>query len=284
MSINRLVILVGVAVSLSGTPTFEVSARDNKGAGESTANQSSTHLDHEGLVPFASEEGLERLARSEARTDFPHLANHFDAQTNGLFCGPTSVAIVLNALRSYTDRELPRDQSLISEADKEFLSKDFDPSVARYTPETVVANSPKPRATVFGKPMRNSAGESQKDFGFQLRQLEELLRKHGAKTSLHVVTDQMTEDKVVDVIKANLAEPDDYVLINYKRAAVGQEGGGHISPVGAYDAESNSFLVLDVNPAKVSWVWMPAKTLVAGMQTFDTVENRGFIQVSELQN
>jgi Phytochelatin synthase len=61
--------------------------------------------------------------------------------------------------------------------------------------------------------------------------------------------------------------------------AVGQRGGGHISPLGAYDAASDSFLVLDVNPASAGWVWMPTATLVQGMRTFDTVENRGYVVV-----
>jgi len=41
--------------------------------------------------------------------------------------------------------------------------------------------------------------------------------------------------------------------VNYKRSAIGQKGGGHISPLGAYDEISDSFLVLDVNPAS-SWL------------------------------
>ena len=55
---------------------------------------------------------------------------------------------------------------------------------------------------------------------------------------------------------------------------------GHISPLGAYDAQSDSFLVLDVNPAAGGWVWMPSATLIRGMRTFDTVENRGYVVVT----
>ena len=47
------------------------------------------------LVPFASDEGLVRLARSDARADFAALANQFEAQSNAAFCGPTTAAIVL---------------------------------------------------------------------------------------------------------------------------------------------------------------------------------------------
>jgi hypothetical protein len=44
-------------------------------------------------------------------------------------------------------------------------------------------------------------------------------------------------------------------------------------------AASDSFLVLDVNPANADWVWMPTKTLIKGMRTFDKIENRGYILV-----
>ena len=69
------------------------------------------------------------------------------------------------------------------------------------------------------------------------------------------------------------------MIVNYRREDVGQRGGGHISPLGAYDADSDSFLVLDVNPTSAGWVWMPTATLIKGMRTFDTLENRGYILV-----
>ena len=55
--------------------------------------------------------------------------------------------------------------------------------------------------------------------------------------------------------------------------------GGGVHPI-AYDDGSDSFLVLDVNPAAAGWVWMPAATLIRGMRTFDTLENRGYVLVS----
>jgi len=69
------------------------------------------------------------------------------------------------------------------------------------------------------------------------------------------------------------------VIVAYSRPAVGQAGGGHISPLGAYDQPSDSFLVMDVNPTSAGWVWMPAATLIKAMRTFDTVENRGYVIV-----
>ena len=73
----------------------------------------------------------------------------------------------------------------------------------------------------------------------------------------------------------------DYVIVNYDRATLGQTGGGHISPLGAYDQLSDSVLVLDVNPTGHPWVWVEATALFKAMATKDTVENRGYLLVRE---
>ena len=82
-------------------------------------------------------------------------------------------------------------------------------------------------------------------------------------------------------VAANLSSGDDYVLVNYARKALGQEGGGHISPLGAYDQRTDSFLIMDVNPNRAPWVWVRSDDLIAAVRTFDTVENRGYLLVSE---
>ena len=122
-------------------------------------------------------------------------------------------------------------------------------------------------------------GKTMRDVGFQLRQLEALLRANGAATRLVIVGASSTEADIREELRRNLERSGDYVIVNYIRSAVGQAGGGHISPLGAYDRDSDSFLVLDVNPASAGRVWMPPPTLVKGMRTFDTVENRGYIVV-----
>ena len=82
-------------------------------------------------------------------------------------------------------------------------------------------------------------------------------------------------------LTANLVTRNDFVLVNYARKSLGQEGGGHISPLGAYDERSDSFLIMDVNPNRAPWVWVETDALIAAMRTFDTVENRGYLLVSE---
>lgn len=229
------------------------------------------------LVPFASEEGLARLARSESRVDFPTLANQFEPQYNGAFCGPASAAIVLNTVYSRSE-DLPRDHTRLREEDLRFLPPGADPTVPRFTQDSVIDRGAKTRAQVLGEEVE-IGGKSVRDFGYQLRQFDELLRANGLATKLVVVSDTLPEAVVRSDLIDNLVGRDDYVIVNYLRRAVGQEGSGHISPLGAYDALSDSFLVLDVNPAAAGWIWMPASTLIDGMRTFDTLENRGYVLV-----
>ena len=101
---------------------------------------------------------------------------------------------------------------------------------------------------------------------------------------MRVVDDGADAEDVRREIVANLARRDDYVLVNYARKALGQPGGGHISPLGAYDARTDSFLIMDVNPNRAPWVWVRAADLIAAMRTFDTVENRGYLLVSDPQS
>lgn len=229
------------------------------------------------LVPFGSDEGLARLARSDAKVNFPALANQFEAQSNAAFCGPTSAAIVLNAARVHS-ADLPRDRSRLRPDDLQYLPSSADLTVPRFTQDNVISKGKKTRAQVFGEPATLN-GQSIQDPGYQLRQLDEMLRANGLVTRLTVVdAGQAEHDIRIDLI-GNLQRRGDYVIVNYRREAVGQRGGGHISPLAAYDAASDSFLVLDVNPASAGWVWMPTATLIKAMRTFDTVENRGYILI-----
>jgi hypothetical protein len=228
----------------------------------------------------SSEEGLARLARSSAKVDFPALANQFEPQSNSAFCGPTSVAIVLNTVRARAG-DLPRDKSRLRPEDGQYLPPGADLSVPRYTQENIFGKSQKTRAQVLGETVTIN-GKPMRDFGFQLRQLDDLLRAHGMSTRMVVVDDAKSESAIRTDLIGNLSQGGDYAIVNYRREAVGQKGGGHISPLGAYDAVSDSFLVMDVNPTAAGWVWMPTATLVRGMHSFDTVENRGYILVQPL--
>ena len=74
------------------------------------------------------------------------------------------------------------------------------------------------------------------------------------------------------------------MIVNYLRKAIGQQLGGHISPLAAYDAEADRFLILDVARYKYPPVWVTAKDLFDAMNTTDSDnqnKTRGFVLVSK---
>ena len=186
------------------------------------------------LVEWASSESVERLSRSSHKADFFPLSNHFISQDNSIFCGPVSSAIVLNALRLGKREQLPRDRSSIAEDEMAWLWPDADPFYGKYTPNNVLTERTKTRFEVLGKPILVD-GETKRDYGLQLRQLAQVLRSHGLEVVTRVVGPGADVSVIRREIAANLAAGEDFVLVNYARRALGQEGGGHISPLGAYD-------------------------------------------------
>ena len=80
-----------------------------------------------------------------------------------------------------------------------------------------------------------------------------------------------------------LATRDRFVVVNYLRRALGQERGGHISPLAAYDAKADRFLILDVARYKYPPVWVAASDLFDAMNTVDADNDgrtRGYVLVS----
>jgi hypothetical protein len=220
---------------------------------------------------------MARLARSSARADFPHLANEFESQENRAFCGVASAVVVLNALRARDERFPKPEDARLAPAG----SFPFDPLFHRFTQAdffTPATDAIKRKDEILGTPRTAGAPRSG---GLQLRQLGQLLAAHGVAVEVRVCDDRLSTATIHDELVRNLQTEGDYVIVNYRRGEVGQPGGGHISPLGAYDAASDSFLVLDVNPNNEPWVWVPAQMLVAAMRTKDVAENRGYLLVRE---
>ncbi|MCY4228631.1 MAG: phytochelatin synthase [Gammaproteobacteria bacterium] len=232
------------------------------------------------LVGWDTLQSEERLARSLHKVDFFPLSNHFVSQDNWVFCGLASSSIVLNALRLGRKSDLPQDTRSILSEELAWFPEGGNPFFGKYTPNNVLNSQTKSRVEILGKPI-DINGELKRDIGLQLRQLAQVMRVHG----LHVLTRVVHDDADAQVIRQelirNLETRDDFILINYSRKVLGQKGGGHISPLGAYDEDGDSFLIMDVNPNSAPWVWVKADDLVAAMRTFDTIENRGYLLISE---
>lgn len=119
--------------------------------------------------------------------------------------------------------------------------------------------------------------------GITLEQLETLLDLHGAKAEKTFASDTDV-DAFRKAARAAIADPNAVLIVNFGRAEFGQaglDGGGHISPVAAYNEEADRFLILDVARYKYLPSWATAERLYAAINTPDSSsgKTRGYVVV-----
>ena len=221
-----------------------------------TANAQAETLPVPGnLIDFRSEPGERLLLESEALEAYFPLSVNFLTQRNQVYCGVASIVMVLNAL------QVPAPASPEYEPYRTFTQDNlFDERT-----ETVL-----PRE-VLGKQ------------GMTLDEIGRLLALHPVEKAVHHASDSSVE-KFRAVAKDYLSQEDHFVIVNYLRKAIGQEKGGHISPLAAYDAETDRFLILDVSRYKYPPVWVTAPELFVAMNTTDADNQnrtRGFVLVQK---
>jgi hypothetical protein len=188
------------------------------------------------LIPLDAVEGQRLLFESEARAAFVPLISHFETQESVTHCGPATLAMVLNALEAPAPS--PRGYSPYR-----FFTQD---NVLNGLTDDIISEGAVSRR------------------GMSLRQLAGVLRAYGLDAEAHYASASSVEDFRARAIEF-LGREDHHVIVNYSRTALEQHGGGHISPLGAYDAESDRFLILDVSRYKAPPVWVRAPDLFAAM-------------------
>jgi hypothetical protein len=117
--------------------------------------------------------------------------------------------------------------------------------------------------------------------GLTLEQLARIIRAHGLEVRI-VHAAQSDLESFRALARDALSESLVFLIVNYDRTALGQAGSGHISPIGAYDAETDRLLVLDVAGYKYPYTWVPTSKLWSAMNTTDSDsgKTRGYILVS----
>jgi hypothetical protein len=118
--------------------------------------------------------------------------------------------------------------------------------------------------------------------GMTLDQLGDLLRQRRANVEV-VHADESTLEAFRTKARENLSRAGDYILVNYQRSGLGQVDGGHISPLAAYSADTDRFLILDVAAHRYPPVWVSAADLWNAVNTIDSTsrQTRGFVVVGD---
>lgn len=192
--------------------------------------------------------------------DFFYYQQGWEAQMNQAYCGVASSAAIMNSLRGLIS--LPQDkiyEPFPWATQHQLLNIDCVKADVLTTLDYDYENPPMLWAGL-GMPMTQ-------------RVLSCNLASQGyTARAVHVDPKYVTVDDVRVLITNALRDPNARVLMNYDRGGIGQGplGHGHFSPIGAYHAGSDSFLVLDVAKYKYPPVWVPASNLFDGISTWDS--------------
>jgi hypothetical protein len=118
--------------------------------------------------------------------------------------------------------------------------------------------------------------------GMTREQMVETLVVHGVKVK-SIAGDSLNDEELRTLLQKALGDDGQFVLVNYLRATLGQVGGGHWSVLAAYDAQTDSVLILDVAKYKYPPVWVSISTLRQAISTIDATSNkaRGLVIVSQ---
>jgi len=210
----------------------------------------------EAPIYFLTPESDKWIETADVKGDFLPLMSRFVSEYQATFCGIASSVMALNTLGikpPTAPRWYPYD----------YWNQDNIFS-------TEVLEKVKPVSGI-------DAG------GITLAQLETLLDLSGAKAEKTFAQDTDV-DAFRKAAREALADPDAILIVNFGRAAFGQaglDGGGHISPVAAYNSEADRFLILDVARYKYLPSWATAEQLYNAMNTPDSSsgKSRGFVIV-----
>lgn len=201
------------------------------------------------MTALDSPAGQSMFLESGARAAYWPLSAHYETQQNQAFCGVASLVMVLNNLNidapqpaGFTPYRFFTQDDLFPAGGTTFLQADW---IAYH--------------------------------GLTLDQLGQLAGHFGlAVKVVHATPDGLAQFR--SEAAAALATPGDYVIVNFKRASLGEEGYGHISPLAAYDSKTDRFLILDVARYKYPPSWVAARDLYAALDTTDPSANetRGY--------
>lgn len=213
---------------------------------------SGVHADE--LIYLTDPAGTALFTQAEVTTPYFKLASYMESERIVTFCGPATIADVMNSL----DVERPVPEQLYP--------------FALFTQDMIFT-------------ARNQTVKSYPEVeheGLVLTQLAQFFVNLGVSAEARHA-DEFDVDGLRRTINTVLTDPTKRLVVNYSRKPIGQIGDGHISPVAAYDQDTDRVLVLDVARYKYPPVWMTVADLYRAMATIDTGSNRmrGMVVVSQ---
>jgi hypothetical protein len=211
----------------------------------------------ETLIDLRSPQGEQFLLEAKSHEAYFPISTAFVTQKNQAYCGVASMVMALNAIQAPAP-----------------TSPEYQP-FHTFTQDNLLDDHTEailPRATLSRQ-------------GMTLDQLGGLLSLHPVKVEIHHAA-----ERGLDEFRKNAAEylaaKNHFVIVNYLRKSMGQQVGGHISPLAAYDEKADRFLILDVARYKYPPVWVATSVLYDAMNTTDASNDnktRGYVLISNVE-
>jgi hypothetical protein len=206
------------------------------------------------LIYLNTAAGTNLLLKSDFNEQFFSIMPYVTTEEIESFCGPASIASVLNSLPTKNRPITPQ-----------FAPYHFFTQNSLFTAST---------EKIFPK-------EKVMKEGFTLDQLKQYLEAWEANPTAYYGS-ALTVAQLRNLIKSSLNNPQQRLIVNFNRQDVGQVGHGHFSPIGAYNSRIDSVLVLDVAKYKYPPSWVKTSDLLAAIQSIDpsSGKSRGLVQVT----
>jgi hypothetical protein len=245
------------------------------------------------LVYLNQSNAYEILWRSLYNQHYFAYQTGLDVQKNQAYCGAATVVAVLNSLRVINTTALSADGIDLPTTTiyKPYLYATQSNIYNQCTQNTVISIS----NNEDNPAMLESTidGILTLPYGLNLEQVASLLQCHlsseqwniqafhatpataqfpAAALGENILPDEELHlrQQMKSIMIEALRKPRSRLLINYHRLWLGQAGGGHFSPIGAYNEENDSFLILDVSKYKYPPVWASFAQIYHSMSTIDS--------------
>ena len=208
------------------------------------------------LIEFSSRKS-EKLLEQSMNSNSLKLLSHFVTQTTTTYCGVASLVMVLNSsgLKAPLDTKhstpekpaTPTQPAVPAQPFYYFNQDDFfnDQVMKIITPDVVLKK------------------------GITLDQLNEIALAYGLTSKAYHADQFRSLNDFRNVMIKALANKK-FIIVNFARSALGTLGGGHHSPLAAYDEKRDRFLLLDVAKYKYPPYWVKTKDLWKAINTEDS--------------
>jgi len=255
-----------------------LSTEDDSGAIRISKDNKNKHFEHnfpdsrgaakKPVIPLGmSKLGRQTLATANYRQSYDVLNQLLANQKRPNWCNITSASGTLNAIMQATQHQSEGNPQLFTQ--HSFLNTQTD----AVKPKSVMKPGPD---TIYTQPPGLSLGELHDMVTIKTKSIPEFEVKKE-----HAGQGELGKSAFRENLKEYLKDPSKQLIVNFIGNELGRSTGGHFSPVGAYNQDSDSVLVMDTAGHQYEgYFWVSVDDLYDNMSLLSDGEPRGWLAIS----